>query len=120
MMADIDTSSKVSSSFDGAGRPDAATATVRKRFLHESRNLGVKGAIKMMEARNEVRAQTESRDLANKQVAKAKEVFKATVSWSAVKAAGSRTSTATIDGVRGLLTEYFKDGQVVRTEFKPC
>lgn len=119
-MADIDTSSKVSSSFDGAGRPDPATAAVRKRFLYEANNHGIQGASKRMEQRNSIRSEAQKRDLANKQVAKAKEHFSTTVPWSSVKAAGSRTTTATIDGVIGLWTEHFLDGKVVRTEFKPC
>lgn len=118
-MADIDTSSKVTSSFDGAGRPDGATATVRKRFLHEARNHGIQGASKRMDERNAVRAQSQKRDLANKQIAKAKDHFPATVPWSAVKAAGSRTSTATVNGVNGILTQFFKDGLLVREDFKP-
>lgn len=114
----IETENK-SSSFDPVGRPDPATKEVRKRFLFEARNEGLRGAVKAMDARNEQRKEAQKRRFDREQKARIMDRFPARLSASAVRAAGSRTTTATIDGIRGILTEWFRDGEVVREEFKP-
>jgi hypothetical protein len=107
-----------SSSFDPKGSADGATREVRKRFLHEVRNEGVRGASRNMDIRNGQRDEAKRRAFDNRQMGIVSNHSSGRLTASAVRAAGTRTSTATIDGVKGLFTQEFRDGLVVREEFK--
>lgn len=93
---------------------------------YEGRNNGADAALKVIHGFNEKADARQARDRQNAQEGMASNRlmvgFKGGWGWRPATNAGRRTvtSTATKDGVRGLLESVYYDGELQSETFKPC